>query len=211
MLSSMLKLRISGRLIPCFRGSDELDYLHSWLRGRETDAPEKSGPVDIPAMIKGCSICGDGLEKKAGIGSGNSRVIIILNHPSLVSMDERERYRKESSEMMKKMIHSIGLDYRECYMTNLIKCEIRDSFLKPSSLLDACRGLLCAEINSMDPLVAIVMGDIIPMQKIVSEFSGIAWFNVDHPVTLIKNLELKKRAWSTLKLVMGKLDELNLR
>ena len=52
------------------------------------------------------------------------------------------------------------------------------------------------------------MGDILPLQNVVKSSSGISWFNTDHPVTLLKNPDLKRPAWETLKLVKKRYAEL---
>ena len=62
----------------------------------------------------------------------------------------------------------------------------------------------------MKPRIVIVFGDIMPLQKIVKGSVDIFWYNIEHPITLIKNPDLKRPAWSTLKLVMAKMKELNL-
>jgi len=67
------------------------------------------------------------------------------------------------------------------------------------------------EIAEVRPHTVIVMGLIIPLKKAMDARQGIRWFNTDHPVTLIKNPDLKKSAWSTLKLVRAHLDEIQTR
>lgn len=73
-----------------------------------------------------------------------------------------------------------------------------------------CEPIITREIEIIRPLVVIVFGDIIPLQRTIKESRDIFWYNIDHPITIIKNPELKRPAWNTLKLVMAKLGELNL-
>jgi hypothetical protein len=53
------------------------------------------------------------------------------------------------------------------------------------------------------------MGEILPIQNVVNSSKGITWFNTEHTISLIKNPELKRPAWETLKLVKMKYLELH--
>jgi hypothetical protein len=43
------------------------------------------------------------------------------------------------------------------------------------------------------------MGDDIPIRKIIIENKNISWHKIDHPLTLIKNPDLKRSAWTELQ------------
>jgi len=202
-----LKFHLSWGTLPLCRGREERNFL---LQRRE-EAPcndEQPGGdgILIPDMIRLCSICGQVQEKKYGFGSGGNGVMIVLNAPRLLGRDERDSYKRDSLDLMKKIIESVKLDYRECYITNMVKCETEDMLLKPSHVFESCRGILCSEIEKFSPKIVLVMGDLMPLQKLVLDYPGISWFNIHHPITLIKNSELKKSAWNTMKLVMKKIE-----
>ena len=165
---------------------------------------------DLKSLIEKCDLCNDVEERKFGLGSGGNRVMVILNAPRLVDILEKKVHKKESVELLKKILHAGNLAFNECYITNLVKCEIRDSLTKPSQIVKNCETIISKEIDIMKPRIAIVFGDILPLQKIIKETRDIYWYNIDHPITLIKNPELKRPAWNTLKLVMAKMRELNL-
>ena len=73
-----------------------------------------------------------------------------------------------------------------------------------------CTGFLSDDIALTEPRVVLVFGDIVPLQKIVNESRGLFWYNIEHPLTLLKNPDLKRPAWSTLKLAQKKIAELGL-
>jgi len=106
--------------------------------------------------------------------------------------------------MITKMMKAIHVDVKACYITNMIKCESQREL--PGTMFSHCQSLLAKEVELVKPLIIIVMGEMRPLQKIVKNSSGIQWFNIEHPITLIKNPELKKPAWNTLKLVKAALD-----
>lgn len=209
LLARFLKDRSLAKGAVLYKGDKELEYLISLLR------PETSGNRVIvvkdavnETALSSCSICPDIIERKPPFGSGTNRLMIILNAPGMASRGEIGIYRKESVELLKRMVAAIGLELKECYVTNLIKCESSSPLLKPSDMVKNCTAVLQREIESIRPLVVLVMGDIIPIQGIVNSSSGITWFNTEHTISLIRNPDLKRPAWETLKLVRNRYQEL---
>ncbi len=188
----------AGRLLVT-RDGEEREFLENWVRDEKE--PE-SFPGQLLQEIEKCLRCGDAESKKMPVGTGKNGVMIILNSPRLVHKTEKILFRKEAGELLKKIILSMKLEFEECYITNVIKCESKNPLMKPSSQLGQCDAVLRMEIEHVRPSVAVVFGDIMPLQKIVKESKSMVWFNVEHPITLIKNPELKKGAWNTLKLAM---------
>jgi len=192
------------------RGYDELNFLLNMLKP-ETEENKVSKVQDISAdtLISECMICPDIIERKAPFGTGINKVIIILNAPRMANRIEISIHRAESVALLKKMVSAIGLEMKECYVTNLIKCETSSALLKPSDMVKNCTKVLQKEIDIIKPELAIVLGDILPLQGIINSSKGITWFNTEHTISLIKNPELKRPAWETLKLARKKYLELN--
>jgi len=193
-----------------FRGEKELKILNNWIAYRN---PENETVLDktelIKKIINSCDACDTVTEKKYGLGNGENGVMIILNTPKLVNIVERKILKDDSLKLLQKMIKAINIDFNECYTTNLYKCQTGDSFSGPSRIIENCKYILKNEIDLFTPSIAIVLGDIIPLQRIIKESADISWFNIEHPITLIKNPELKRPAWNTLKLIMEKLNSLS--
>jgi len=203
-------LKKSGRRRPplLVRGNDERAFLAGWLREPAADRLLSSAnEKDIASIIRSCEKCGAAAERKIGVGSGKNRVMIILNAPMLLTGLEKKVYRAESVELLKKMVAAMGLDFNECYVTNLVKCEISDSLIQPSGIVANCVGILAREIDHYRPEIVLVLGDLAPLQKMIKQSKNITWHNADHPITLLKNPELKRKAWETLKLVIARIKE----
>jgi DNA polymerase len=195
-----------------FHTEEEREALQRWLEPRAAkpvpatvEAP--AAPVDLERAIHECGLCEGTLGKKPGFGTGASGVMVVLNAPRLITAEEKRLLKGGSIDLMKKMLAAIGLGPGECYITNIIKCE-PDVTAKPSAMFRNCEPFMEREIAEMRPHTVIVMGQIIPLKKEMDARKGIRWFNTDHPVTLIKNPDLKKSAWNTLKLVRAHLDEI---
>jgi uracil-DNA glycosylase family 4 len=193
-----------------YRNDDELDFLMRWLQG-ERSSTEKGGILardELIDMIQNCRRCKDTHDRKLGYGSGANGIMIILNTPRMVSQAEIKLFKSDSIKLLKKMIQAMEVDFESCYTTNMIKCETGDSLYSPSEMFINCEEIIKKEIALINPEIVIVMGEIVALQKIVNDSHDISWYNIEHPLTLIKNPDLKRSAWNTLKLVMARMREL---
>lgn len=197
----------AGKRLLLFRNQAELEFLKSWLlEDMVMDGAgikEKIGPVE--ELILNCIKCGNIYNKKAGFGSGESGVFIILNRPGTGSAVESDGVKRESIDLLKKIIKAMELDYSKCYITNLIKCESRDTMNRPSLMFKNCENNLICELEEKQPRVAIVMGSSLPLRKITADYKDISWYNIEHPVSIVKNPDLKRPAWEILKKAMSEL------
>jgi DNA polymerase len=209
-LINLLKDRRVMKNTLLYKGADELNYLVEFLKPK-TVAAKISTIQDITAdfKISECNACPDIVERKNPFGSGSNGVMIILNAPRMANRIEISIHRAESVELLKKMVSAIGLEMKECYVTNLIKCETGDALFKPSDMVKNCTKILQREVDLIKPRLVIVMGEILPIQTVVNSSKAITWFNTEHTISLIKNPELKRPAWETLKLVKMKYLELH--
>ena len=212
-LESYIADRARDRKLVLYHTEEERKALLRWIEPRAAApaiAEASAAPHDLGRAIHECALCEGTLEKKPGYGSGSNGVMVVLNAPKLITAEEKRLLKGGSIDLMKKMLAAISLDPGECYITNIIKCE-PDVTAKPSAMFRNCESFMEREIAEVRPHTVIVMGLIIPLKKAMDARQGIRWFNTDHPVTLIKNPDLKKSAWSTLKLVRAHLDEIQTR
>jgi DNA polymerase len=205
------------------RDNHELGFLNDFSDRKIFQPPEKDSvavklPQDgvevdenssIDQLIASCNKCSEVSERKGPFGSGINQVMIIMNAPMMITRVEKKLYKNESVEMLTKIVNSIKLKTEECYITNLIKCDTESLINKPSNMFLNCQNILQKEIKELDPKIILVMGELLPLQKLYREFSNISWFNIEHPITLIKNPDLKRSAWSTLQNVTKFYAELN--
>jgi uracil-DNA glycosylase family 4 len=212
-LSKYIKaMDIAGRLL-LYKDNEELSFLKEWIKsgsftnegGNSSFERSPDNEETLPDVIKNCKKCRNVGQKKQGWGTGRNGLLIIMNTPVNISRMEREEITDPSKELLKKMIKAINIDLNECYITNLIKCEAENSVERPGSMLKNCMPILIREIQEFDPSIIIIMGDSLPVKKIINEYSSRKWFQIEHPVSLIKNRELKRSAWATLQKVMKEL------
>lgn len=200
-LAEHLRENQDRRSLVFYRSDMEIEALRGWLSPSGGTLETSSAPStidEVTAIIRGCVKCNDVREKKYGYGSGSNGVMIILNAPQMIKQPEKERLKKDSIDMMKRMMKAIGVDFAQCYTTNLYKCE--SGTMKPSDLYTQCAVIIKQEVEILNPRTVIVMGEIIPLKKIMDAAQHIRWFSIPHPIVLLRNPDMKSAAWNTLQL-----------
>lgn len=188
-----------------YRDADELAFLKKWISEKAGTNTEKAGLISPPKndslieMVNKCVKCGNVENKKAGFGTGENGILILLNTPAGISRSERDKLKESSKDLLMKMLGAINLDLKKCYITNLIKCDAENSYKRPGLMLKNCELILQREMREFKPHIIIVMGDDIPIKKMINENKNINWYTIEHPLSLIKNPELKKSAWTVLQ------------
>jgi uracil-DNA glycosylase family 4 len=198
--------KYSSRRVLRYRNADEKNFLSNWIHQKQTSSqPSPREAIPLIEEISACNVCGANLGKKNSYGTGKNGIMVILHAPRLISPEEKRMLKTEAVDLMKKMLGSIGLVFEECYISNIIKCD-PDVHEKPSAMYKNCAPFLDKEIRFVKPHTIIVMGQILPLKNLIGSSHNIRWFNIEHPITIIKNPELKKGAWNTLKEVKKHLE-----
>ena len=196
-----------------FRNENELSFLKNWVQAKEdTDLEKKEAVLEKLSSyetLENCNICQNASKKIYAIGSGANGIFIIQNEPQSISTLESNRLKSDSIDLLKKMMNAIEIDYDNCYVTNLIKCERRDNIARPGLMFKNCERILRKEIKEIDPLIVIVLGDNLTLKRLINENARIFWYYIEHPITLLKNEELKRPAWNVLKMIRFKIQELS--
>jgi len=202
-----------------WRSNEEESFLRTWLSSSFADESIETKPssvnnisdiINLKDFVSKCSTCGSSFEKKIGVGTGTNGIMIILHAPRLIGKIEMQRTKKDSVTMLKQIIASLNVSFSDCFITNMIKCESTDSFTKPSEMAANCLSILEKEINIIKPKIVLVMGEMQPLRRIVNGNKELSWFTIEHPITMVKNPELKRSAWETLKTIMAKIKALGL-
>lgn len=197
-----------------FRDAAEREYLERWLsQGFATTvevqplSAQVSQEGDIRALIASCALCRGTGERKMPFGDGSGGLVVVLNPPALLSSIEMNSFKKESSDILLKILkNALGIEPSSAYITNLLKCTLKEA-MRPSDFYENCLPLLQKEIEFIDPKTVLVMGDMLPLRRVRKNFPNCNWFEIPHPVVMIQTPELKRQAWETLKLVKSTLYE----
>ena len=184
-----------------YRGQNELDFLKNWLKSQRKStflAPKKQNLSFLKNVITNCQLCGLGGMKKKSIGQGTNKVMVILNNPLEFTTNQIEE-RKEAFILLQKILQALPLNISDCYLTNLVKCSFPNYSVQPSKVMNNCLSILEKEINIISPLIIMVMGEIVPLQKIKNKTDKINWYQLEHPLMILRQEELKRPTWEILK------------
>ncbi len=200
LISHIHTMDLNNRLL-IFRNSDELSFLNAWMDKQPDvlDRDKNKNNFTFDEQLQNCDKCRNVSNKKPGFGTGKNGILIVLNRPKIFSGSDKDQLKTSSINLLKKMINAIEVSLEECYTTNLIKCESSDTLNRPSIMYNNCENLFVRELKEKSPSIIIVMGNDLPLKKLKNENKDIAWYSIEHPVSLIKTPALKRNAWETLK------------
>lgn len=197
-IAEYLKFCQSNGTLILFKNENEREFLFSWLSQKKADCKSAPSLSHLISQIGMCTLCGNTLRKKRNFGTGENGIMVIINTPRLISTEEKQKLKNEAFALMNKMLIAIEIVPEKCYITNMIKCDAEIEAI-PSTMYKNCAKFLEQEFKIISPHTVIVMGHILPLKKLIDSSKNTKWFNIEHPLTILKNTELKKGAWATLK------------
>ena len=155
-----------------------------------------------------------------GTGVPTARVMFIGEGPGA---DEDRLVRPfvgRAGELLKKMIHSIGMERTETYICNVIKCRPPQNRTPTPEEMDACKGFLRAQVALVRPKIIVLLGSTAGRAVLGDQFrvtrdrgrwvekKGVWFMPTYHPSALLRDETLKRPAWEDFKAVREKIHEL---
>ena len=169
----------------------------------------------------GCTSCG--LHKKrtqAVFASGNraADIVFVGEGPGKDEDEQGKPFVGRAGGELDKMIRYMGLDRKDVYITNVVKCRPPKNRTPFEDEADTCsKRFLNKEIAAIKPKVIIAMGKtasncVLHTRDSVARLRG-RWREVEgidvmctyHPAYLLRRPDEKKKVQADLKIVMKKL------
>ncbi len=166
----------------------------------------------------------DNREEKVFLGVGNksAKLMFIGDDPNLYENGDGEMKKESSGEFFIKLCELVGLNFKNIYLTNFIKCNAKLSEMN-SSEIDFYKDILQMEIALVNPTVIIPLGK--DVFNILNEsddriedirgnsfewHGNIKLIPIHAPSYLIKNDDKQKGGprwltWQDLKMIKGEL------
>jgi len=171
------------------------------------------------AHCKSCSLYKT--RKNVVFGEGNIPAILMFvgGAPGEEEDQSARPFVGASGNLLDKMIVAMGLQRKECYVSNVVKCRPPNN-RDPNALeISSCFGYIRNEIKLVSPQIICTLGRIatktlLGLREKESFFSvrgkwhtfwGIPLMPTYHPSYLIRNPDKKREAWEDLKQIMKKL------
>jgi len=131
-----------------------------------------------------------------GSGSLDSKIFILGESPS-PNRKVYDNFSEKSRKVFEAMLEALGLRRDNIYITNAVKCPLRRSSRREiEKYIDLCLEFLEEEINIVDPLAVILLGETAKkaIDKVLKK-SNKRFFLIElpHPMTVVyEHLSLEK-------------------
>lgn len=174
----------------------------------------------LEAAILGCMKCPLGKERLKfvfGEGDPKARMMFIGEGPGRDEDLQGRPFVGKAGELLDKMIGAIGLERRQVYIANIVKCRPPDNRTPFHEEAEACLGYLRRQIELIQPKVIVTLGAT-PLRELLGVETGITkvrgqwkeYRNGDiripvmptfHPAYVLRQYtaEVRKAVWEDLK------------
>jgi len=149
-----------------------------------------------------------------GVGSSSARVVLIGEGPGANEDRTGEPFVGRAGQLLNRMLGVIGMERKEVYITNVVKCRPpRNRDPEPDEIA-ACRPFLDAQLEALKPAVILALGrpsaqsllnekrPLGQLRNAVHKFGETALLVTYHPAFLLRNPVRKISAWEDLQLLV---------
>lgn len=191
------------------------------------DLPSKAGVVPqslegLENHLKDCSRCPLSERRKNvvfGEGSPTANLLFVGEGPGAEEDRSGRPFVGQAGRLLDGMIAALGLDRRQVYIANVVKCRPPGNRDPQLGEMAECSAFLHQQIDLIRPYVIVALGRISARHLTGSagtmgslrgrwaKFRGIALMPTYHPAYLLRSPLEKSKAWADLKKVAEKLKE----
>jgi DNA polymerase len=176
----------------------------------------------LHAQIQGCQRCGLCARihnKVPGQGNAGARLMFIGEGPGADEDLQGLAFVGAAGQLLTKMIAAIGLERREVYICNVVKCRPPGNRVPSPEEAAACLPFLRAQVALVRPRVIVllgataaraVLGDQVRITRDRGKWverKGVWIMPTYHPAALLRDESKKRDAWHDLQAVKAKLAE----
>ena len=112
----------------------------------------------------GCRKCGPPCRSRTrvvfGEGPLNAELFVVGEAPGFNEDREGKPFRGASGMLLDRLLSSAGLEREGVYLTTLVKCRPPEGRSPKPSEINTCRPYLLTQLDSIDPKVVVVLGDL---------------------------------------------------
>ena len=109
---------------------------------------------------KKCGLCNSRTRVVFGEGPLNAGVFLVGEAPGFNEDRDGKPFGGASGMLLDRLLLSVGLSREEAYLTTLVKCKTPEGRSPKPAEINACRPYLLAQLDAIDPMVVVAMGDL---------------------------------------------------
>jgi DNA polymerase len=181
-------------------------------RNKMNDVTSKNDDTwqDLKRKIEGCALCG--LEKTRtqtvfGVGNHRADLLVIGEAPGANEDKQGEPFVGRAGMLLNAMLHAIGLDRKDIYIANILKCRPPNNRDPLPREVELCTPYLKQQIAMIQPKLIVTVGRIAAqfllsteesMGKLrgkVFEYEGIPVVATYHPAYLLRSPRAKEKSY----------------
>lgn len=168
---------------------------------------------------RACGLCETRTNVVFGVGRPDAEVLIIGEAPGANEDAQGEPFVGRAGKLLDDMLAMIGLNRRNIYITNSVKCRPPENRDPLNTEKDACRGYLKRQIELMQPKIIVCLGRVSAMELIKEDFKitqehgqffekdGVLMMALYHPAALLRDPHKKPDTFQDLKNLQAKIKE----
>ncbi len=162
-----------------------------------------------------CRLCEKRTTIVFGVGSPGARLMFVGEGPGVDEDRQGEPFVGRAGQLLTKIIESMGLERREVYIANVVKCRPPENRTPLPDEIATCSPFLFQQIAAIRPRVLVCLGTpatqtvlgtratITHLRGTLREVGGIQVMPTFHPAYLLRNPGAKKEVWEDMKKVMA--------
>ena len=172
---------------------------------------EKEASLEVlNYQIRACKNCRLSATRKhalTGEGNRNANILFVALSPGAKEDLQNRMFVGPSGQVFNRMLNAAGIDRRQVYMTNLVKCILPKNRKPKVDEMEACSQFLNDELSIINPMVIVPLGyyatrsillkyhanpDSQQMRfkninGIVLDFNGVKIYPLTHPSAILYN------------------------
>jgi DNA polymerase len=200
------------------------------LREPPPREPFPRDPGAVLAALRGeigecqrCKLCQERTNIVFGVGSPHAKLMFVGEGPGADEDAQGEPFVGRAGQKLNDMIHAIGLERRDVYIANVVKCRPPGNRDPEPDEVATCSPFLFRQIEAIQPKVIVALGS--PATKTLldtkagitslrgrwGQFRGIPVMPTFHPAFLLRKYTVENRAlvFADLKAARARIDEVS--
>lgn len=178
--------------------------------------------LELHGRIRACNACplhATRTQAVPGYGPVTARIMAVGEAPGETEDREGKPFVGAAGQLLTRLLQEVGLDRRDIYITNTLKCRPPGNRDPEQAEVDACSHFLDEQIAMLQPDVILVLGRhalgrLLPGGGTITQLHGQrvkrgtrVYVPLYHPAAALYNASLLETLQQDMRLVRGYLDE----
>jgi len=167
-----------------------------------------------------CRLCEGRNQIVFGDGDPKARLVFVGEGPGADEDASGLPFVGRAGKLLDKIIEAMGLQRRQVYIANIVKCRPPGNRTPTPDEVEACAPFLKAQLAILRPRIIVALGataatnltgTVSAMSGLRSRFHPLKWdpeipvMPTYHPAYLLRNPDAKRLVWDDMKKVMARL------